>query len=338
MEILGHTVRLATADEIATMKPFRYTSLTDTATCPTLGALEWGFGDGQNHDEDDSKSGALNAGKACHDVFAAVRLYELITGDASLFVTQGERLYGKERFALMCAACTDKAKDGERMQRLAFCLKALYTSGYEDDPSDSKRTMANLEQTCVAYIDAWDSSRKLWVDGANVGIELKLHIIIEDGRGYKIMIQGTLDALHHSLGNPDNLCVHENKTGKYINDAWAATFRMSHQITGYCVFASVLTGKPVYDALVLGSQIPYNAKMPVRIEAIERRPHHFEQWLRWVRYNVSVYNMALVDPITAPKFAHSCNRYFSTCKHLPFCYGDDAEKGEYLARLKGDVL
>ena len=33
-----------------------------------------------------------------------------------------------------------------------------------------------------------------------------------------------------------------------------------------------------------------------------------------------------LDPINAPKYSHSCNRYFRPCPMIPMCYGDAEEQ------------
>jgi hypothetical protein len=42
------------------------------------------------------------------------------------------------------------------------------------------------------------------------------------------------------------------------------------------------------------------------------------------------------DPINAPKYTHSCNRYFRPCSLIPFCYGDDDEQRQFLEEMVDD--
>lgn len=332
-----YTISLATEEETKTLPGYRYSQLNDTATCPTLGALTYGFiPEGQNPSEDPNaiRSMALDAGSACHEVFAAVRLWELRDREP-LFTREAERLFN-ERWEELLVAMTKKKADGERMAKMAFCLEALYTSGFYDDPYDKNRTLANLEQVCAMYIDRWDSERKLWIapDQSRAGIELPFNLTLRCNDGWAVRFIGKIDGLHESIDGSGNLVVHENKTGRYINDAWATTFKMSHQVTGYCVAASAVTGKTVRQALVFGTQIPLNTSCPVRLEPVVREDHHIKQWAVWFRAMVAMYEDAKQDPVNALKFSHSCGRFFGQCKFMPFCHGDDDEKNLILTRLK----
>jgi hypothetical protein len=42
------------------------------------------------------------------------------------------------------------------------------------------------------------------------------------------------------------------------------------------------------------------------------------------------------DPIGAPKYTHSCNRYFRPCSLIPFCYGDDDEQRAIMEEMVTD--
>lgn len=323
---------------------FRFTQLNETATCPTLAALRFGYlEDVQDtkDDEDGPRSMALAAGKACHRVFAAVRLWGLRENHPVL-VREGIRLFGEEHFDKMNQAAMKFLAEGELTQRRAFCLEALYTSGFYDDPNDRYRTMANLEQTCLGYIDQWDYEREVFMVPTkvgelttyNAGIELSFDLVIEFDDGWKARFVGTLDALHYAIGSKMELMVHENKTGRYINDAWARGFQMSHQVTGYCAAATVLANRLVKQAAVFGSQIPMASARPVRVEPVEREVHHFSQWAQWFRWCADTFRAAVDDPIVAPKFTHSCGRFFGECVFIPFCAGDNETKEQIIHQLK----
>jgi hypothetical protein len=149
----------------------------------------------------------------------------------------------------------------------------------------------------------------------------------------------TFDGLHWSISGDGTLVVHENKTAKYTNDAWASTFLMSHQVTGYTVAATTLLGQHVRDALILGSQIPLSQTNPLRLEPVSRELHHVQQWFTWFRWCVDTFEASKVNPVIAQKFTHSCGRFFSKCRFMPFCHGDADEKELILKRLQqGEVL
>lgn len=334
---IKYNVRLATpADDH--LPEYRYSQLNEVATCPTLAALEYGFRKSiANKEEADSEDRiALRAGKACHDVFAALRLFSL-RDDKELFEREGVRLFKEERFYLMKARLQHSHADqNDRMTKQLFCLEALYTSGFVDDPDDKKRTMANLESVCAAYIDRWDFERRVWVspDRSIVGIELPFALVIESDDGFAVRFTGTLDGLHHNAHDLTKLVAHENKTGSRIGDAWAISFLLSHQVTGYLVAASLIADTTVNDALILGSQIPFSPSNPVRQEIVSREEHHVKQWMTWLRWAVETYESAKLDVASAPKFTHSCNRFFSACPHIPFCAADPATKVDMINNLR----
>lgn len=333
-----YNIRLTTPEDMH-LQPYRYSMLNEVATCPTLAALEYGYtGTESARDDNAPRNIPTDAGAACHRVFAALRFYrarQMMTVGG--FGLTGKRLFGETEFEQMVDVL-NKAKardDAPRMHEMAFCMEALYTSGFYDDPSDRNRTIANLEQVCASYIDRWDNGRaQVFLDSGEPAIELTFDIVIEADDGWAARFIGTIDALHYSLDVRTEIVVHENKTGRYINDAWAAAFLMSHQVTGYCVAASALTGQQVRRALILGSQIPLNANCPVRTEVVARTEMHIEQWLTWFRHCVYMYEMAKLNPIVAPKYSHSCNRYFAKCQFLPFCDGDLETKQEIIRRLE----
>jgi len=43
------------------------------------------------------------------------------------------------------------------------------------------------------------------------------------------------------------------------------------------------------------------------------------------------------DPVAAPKYTHSCNRYYRPCVLIPFCYGDDDEQSRILGEMEHDA-
>lgn len=342
------TIRQATEADRA-LPAYRYTLLNEVATCPTLAALT--FINGIENEEraevvGSQRSMALDAGSACHEVFAAVRLHGLFNTDPEAVPGEGLRLFGEERFTKMLLQAEKFAGEGESQARRAFCLEALYTSGFYDDPYDKNRTLANLEQVCTAYIDRWNYERAVaQMPDGKYGIEIKFDLVIEFpgkliavntdtgqtivGEPFKCRFVGTLDGLHSAIDDSGRFVVHENKTGRYINDAWAKGFIMSHQVTGYCAAATVMSGTPVTEALIFGSQIPLQAILPVRTEVVSREPQHFVQWLTWFRWGVDMFESAKADPAAAPKFTHSCGRFFGECKFIPFCAGD-AEAKEFM--------
>ena len=169
-----------TTEETAQLEPFDHTKLTALNTCPTYGVIRYGM-----HLEDKyrSRAMALEAGTAAHEVFAAHRLWHLKHNQDQPVLADfhGLRLFGKSRYAEMEAA----GSDGDMRQRMMhFCLEALMTSGFYDDPHDTKRTLSNLEACCIAYLDRTDfTDTPIWIKDPTsptslVGIEIPYDLTI----------------------------------------------------------------------------------------------------------------------------------------------------------------
>src|SRR5882672_6125380 len=103
-------------------------------TCPTFGVLRYA-----RHKTETSIGGrnlAIECGSACHNFFAAVRMWTLLKSHTDtldgLFKVNlhGTRLFGKDRWDSMCS----QPQDAEPLSNaIAFGLDALHTSGYYDD-------------------------------------------------------------------------------------------------------------------------------------------------------------------------------------------------------------
>lgn len=291
------------------------------------------------------RSMALEAGDACHQVFAAVRLVKLAAESKSeaLVHHHGMRLFTRDRWSRMLEGYTELPDDKASM--LNFALRTLETSGYEDNPNDKFRTYSNLEEALIAYVDRQDmSARPIWIrdagdDKSDVGIEIGFELVIEftthAGVVHKYRFIGKMDGIsHRSLTKPE-LVVEENKTGRRIDDTWATSIDLSHQVTGYCLAASVFTGASCSRALALGLQIP----LPKRFDAgvVEhispRESHMFASWLAWFWHTTQIYERYRSSPATAPHYTHSCNRYFRSCSLVPLCSAPEEERQDILDQM-----
>jgi len=131
----------------------------------------------------------------------------------------------------------------------------------------------------------------------------------------------------------------EDKTGARLDDSWLAQWILSHQITGYCLASSVFVGEPVHKARVTGMKIPIakNIVDTVRDETVNRNELMYTKWAEWFIHSVLLFEDSMEDPLRAPMYTTSCNRYFNACSFLPFCAcGDDVEKSEILAGMEVD--
>jgi hypothetical protein len=343
-KIQSVSVRLATEADNH-LPAYDNTKLVAINTCPTWGILRYGMHKTMSlpASQGGARAMPLEMGSAAHEVFAAVRLWQLrhYQGHTALSDFHGPRLFGDTRYQAMLGAI-DTTED-ERVQSLAFCLTALETCGFYDDPRDRRRTMTNLEEACIAYIDRWDWHRMpVWIRDesdphSDVGIELPFDVVLSfvlasgDIREYRFI--GKADGLHI---RDTILYLHENKTASRLDEAWSQSFLLSSQVTGYCLALGVWAGQAISKAEIYGMTVPlpknYDFGGIVR-ESVPRYSHHFERWFSWFLHTVELERAFANNPVDAPKYTHSCNRYFRPCSMIPFCDADDDEQQDILDQM-----
>jgi hypothetical protein len=329
------------------LEGFDYTKLTAINTCPT-----WGITRYSHHlrmplqYEGDTRSMALEIGTASHEAFAAIRL-------AQLFYTYPEharhhaiRVFGKDR-ASNILAVIQRADNLDGAIR-ASGVEAIISSGFEDSPWDKRRTLANMETSIIAYAANYDAERwPVWVANRSsprepVGIEqpfaMLVTFLLADDSILEIRLTGKIDGLHWNREEGGEVVLHENKTGSRLDNAWASAFNISHQITGYCVAGSLMTGDRIRRAVVRGVQIPMPKMLINGLNDVwvTREVYHQERWLRWMLHTYRLYQQYKDDPINAPKYSHSCNRYFRPCPMIPMCYGDAEEQVKIRSEMVKD--
>jgi len=330
--------RLTTDDDLG-LDAYDHTKLSAINVCPTWGVLRY-----QMHKRMpmSGRALALEAGQAMHQVFAFVRLVTLCDqcdkrGCDKAFVDElwgyhGKRLFGDERMQHI-QGVVQEAEDLVDVAKRGS-IGVLDTSGYYDDPKDRRRTLTNMEECALAYINRWRWDQPVWMRDlsdphSDVGIEIPFDIVcnIVGSRLLKCRLTGRIDGLHwDSLGR---LTVHDNKTASRLGDAWAMAQEVNHQYTGYCVAASVFAQTVVSRCDVLGLALPlprsYDFGGFAR-EGMQRDQHHLQRWLQWLVHTVLMTREYANDPYNAPKYTHSCNRYFRPCSFIPFCYAPDDEQ------------
>ena len=325
-------MRPTTASEMH-LPHYDNTKLQAVNTCPTWGILRYGMhltmssGDGK-------ESPALATGRVCHDVFAAARLWQLwrVQGNETLAHAEAVRVLGADRLKEMLSVLS--SSDDDDTQFMNFCLVALTTSGYEDNPRDRRRTMTNIEEACIEYLRRYSAFKyPVWIsaDQSMSGIEMPFDMMVETNLG-RVRFVGKIDGLHMDGITP---LLMENKTASRLGDAWEQTFYMSSQITGYMLAASVLAGVQVYDAHVYGLAIPLPKSFHLdgfTDVYVHRSELAYIEWVQWLWHSVSMYEEYRDDPYTAPKYTHSCGRYFRTCSMLPFCTAPDQDERQDIIR------
>lgn len=293
---------------------------------------------------------ALEAGHAMHEVFAFVRLVSLMswyedrgkdkTFTDKVWTYHGTRLFGMERLTHITDAIREAEDVSDVCKRGAIAV--LDTSGFYDDPRDRRRTLNNMEECAYAYINRWRWDHPVWVrtvddPTSDVGIEIPFDLVVDISGLHMLRyrLTGRLDGLHYDgLGR---LTVHDNKTASRLGDAWTMAQEVSHQYTGYCVAASVFTQQVVARCDVLGLALPlpktYDYGGFAR-ESMAREDHHIKRWIDWMVHTIQMAMAYDGDPYAAPKYTHSCNRYFRPCMFIPFCYADDEEQHRIVGELE----
>lgn len=316
------------------------TKLVAINTCPTWGVLRYAL---HRTESGSGRSMAIDAGKACHDYFAAQRIWHLrdqYKDEPSILTRVGlhaTALFGGPRYAEALSANQD-APD-PLTNSLAFCLPLLYTSGFYDSPTDRKRTMSNLEQACIAYSSRYLlSEMPVYIDDKTIGVELPFCILFTDTQTKKpsFIYTGRIDGIHNYNNTPH---IAENKTASRLDNSWRMMFATSSQVTGYMVAATLMLDKEVRDGFVMGLQIPIPKSYSdgTAWEPVSRNDSDFIRWYEWVLYSIDIYKSFIHRPIEAPRFTHSCNRYFHPCQFIPFCSMSREEQVELIEGMRIDV-
>ena len=339
--------RLAT-DADKHLETYDHTKLSAVNTCPTWGILRY-----QMHKAMPSsgRAMALEAGTAMHEVFAFVRLATMceqmkeIRDEAFIeeaWVTHGTRLFGLDRLEHLDKEIQHATDIMEVCKRGAVAV--LDTGGFYDDPRDKRRTLSNLEECSFAYINRWRFDHRIWRRDTNnpqsdVGIEIPFDIVVSIS-GMDVLnfrLTGRIDGIHYD--NLDRLTIADNKTASRLGDAWSMAQVVNHQYTTYCIAASVFTQQVVNNYDVIGLAIPlprsYDFGGFAR-EPGQRGPHHYEDFIRWLVHTVKLTRQYANDPEHAPRYTHSCNRYYRPCSFIPYCYADPDERKAILEEMVTD--
>ena len=341
-ELVSLDMRMAT-DEDKNLPAYDHTKLSAVNTCPTWGILRYVL---HKRMPNSSRAMALEAGSASHEGFAAVRLYQYKAFQVKNKIQRdnlefhGHRLFGEDRYSRIHDVLSKGATN--RTNAINFAIEAVESCGYYDDITDNKRTISNITESLIAYIDAYDMERyPIWIrepsdPNTDIGIEIPYDIVAgirwtddecpgDIVNGTKARFTGKLDGLHY---NKDELIVIEEKTGARLDDSWLSQWVLSHQITGYCLAATTFTGLSCNHALVSGMRIPIG-RVPaegIRKEYVPRSPLMFEKWANWFVTTINTIDQYADDVTDAPMYTHSCNRYFRSCSFLPLCACDTVEE------------
>lgn len=323
------------------------TKLVAFNTCPTWGVLRYDMHKVMNQS---SRAMALEAGTAMHEVFAFIRLHNCAMQQRALgnvhandiYNNHGMLMYGPERWQHLLSVMSQSPDDGAIDVVKNAAITILETSGFYDDDRDKYRTLTNMGEAALAYVDRWNWSHRVWVRDptdpyTDIGVEhpydLVVSMMLDDGAKPLFRFTGKLDGIRWHDGK---LTVEDNKTTSRLTDAWELQFETSHQMTGYMVAASHFTAQPIARAEVLGLQLPQpRGSQPgfVRVP-IERQMHQFRTWRHWLTTTVEGYETYRNRPLDTPQYTHSCMRYFRPCSLIPFCVADPEEKEQILSEME----
>lgn len=349
----SHKFRDWCGPPIDQLPTFDNTKLVAINTCPLWGIVRYThhkFMGGMG------RSMALEAGGAAHEVFAAHRLYSYreygsVFYDApqerieAAFVSNGTRIFGERRFREMLAEVDEREDYRTRCQQ--FSLTALYNCGFYDDPGDKRRTITNIEEMCIAYMDKydWKSQLPYWDGEDFLGVEIPVDVVIriaytrDDVSGYNsalIRFIGKADGIHYVDRDMEELRVHENKTASRLGDAWEMSWETNHQPTGYMIALSAMLGKQITQALMLGTCLPlpkaYTINGLSRV-VVKRKVWQLQEWFSWLLHTAMLHEQYVHQPTDAPMYTHSCNRYFRPCSFIPLCAADPKERREMFEEM-----
>lgn len=318
------------------LHPFSNSRLTNINTCPTYGAVS-----AQRQYETTARSMALEAGALMHEVFAALRIWQLhrVQQLPQHALSTATRLFGKpkqersyydqtfdsNRWRKCWNKADDQKNDRESMMVLAF--EMLRSSGWEDSPEDKIRTVGNMEMACIVYIDTilpTLSNFPIYVqDKKNpnsvVGIENTFDVVLtyDDGKQFRFI--GTFDGLTYNNAKGFST-LEDNKTASRLDAGWKASFQLSNQVTGYLACAASVYGFDIYNARILGLKIkPTGKGEDVWPLVTNRTGEQLQRWAFWFRHTAEMYEQYKDNYEHAPRYTHSCNRYFRPCSLLSFC-------------------
>lgn len=321
---------------------YDFTKLTAVNTCPTWGVVRYALHKTEFPLVEGGRNLAIECGKACHDFFAALRVWAVLESvdngallqDGVNVVNHAIRMFGRERWESMQAV----PQDSDRVNNAQmFALDALHTTGYYDDPKDTRRTMTNMESSCLVYSDRYfKSNLPVHVDGEHIGIEIPFVLRVTRVTDETVVYYcGKIDGVHKW---EDNVVVAENKTAARLTDSWRMSFAISHQVTGYIVAASEIFQRDITQAIVMGVQIPLPKDIftGTSFELCSRTLSDKERWCEWLFHSVHMYDLWTHMPEMAPRYSHSCNRYFHACQFIPYCSLPREEQTQTLTDMAVD--
>lgn len=318
---------------------YDHTTLNSVNTCPRYGVIR------RVHHLTPSAPGsramALEAGKAAHEAFAAVRMWQVdqVQGYTDHADYWGRRLF-RDAYDDMRHIAHGNIETDRQAAFVNYMLTAFEASGFYDDPDDKRRTVTNIEEALIVYADRVNLRRDIYIHDINdptapIGVEMPVDVVVSmydkshDDLVLQIRYVGRADGL--CWLTPDTLALEDNKTASRINDAWTLSQWTSHQFTGYCVGISAMINRPIEDGMIHGLAIPLPRSYDyggIVTEYVKRTEAHTMQWLAWILHTVQIIDTWRDDPVNAPMNTGSCNKFFRPCSMIPLCAAETAGERE----------
>ena len=320
-------IRLATAEDFAKgMKVYSHSISTAIQTCPKWGIIRYVKG---LYFKSEYRAMALEAGSLVHEVFAAIRIWQLARkqGLEQHAVYTGERLFPDGRFA----ECWVDIEGDPKNELEQFVFGVIATSNFYDDPRDKFRTIQNIEITSLRFIEEMlltMDRNHVWVADKNdptapVGIECSIAIVVDESFIYI----GTIDGISFRPED-ERIRLEELKTASRLDEAFRRKFEVDHQPTGYMAMAELAYElPPIEKGRVIGIKPKQTGSNEDYISFEEVRDDDKKwKWLQSLRFSHALVESYGDDPLNAPMFTHSCNRYFRPCGLVDLCACDSGEQ------------
>lgn len=281
----------------------------------------------------------LEAGSTMHEVFAAVRLWQLlrIQNLPDHFQHHGKRLFGADRLASSFKPILDNPRD----ELINFCYNILNSGDYYDDPDDTTRTLANMELTTIRYVDdrlPTMERNPIWVEDINdptkqVGIEIVFDVIVTVGK-QEIRFIGTIDGITRPDFADGGFVLDENKTASRLDEAFRKSYMVKQQPTGYLAIAKLITGLDSDQFRILGVKVKQTRSAEDILIFLESRTDmQIIDWARTLTFAKEIVDRYGDNPLTAPQFTHSCSRYFRPCAFIDLCGAEPEDRESILSKM-----
>lgn len=297
-------------------------------TCPVWGIIRYVKG---LYYPTQHRQMALEAGSAMHEIFAAVRVWQLLRLQQlpGHFAHHGKRLFGDDRFN-----SAFREIDNPRDELINFCFNILNSSEFIDDPDDPMRTLANMEVTIIRYVDDMMPKMErnpIWVkDVADptspVGIEIVFDVILTY-RGRSLRYIGTIDGIVVPPAFDGEGMIDENKTASRLDETWRKSYMVKSQPTGYIAVAQMITGLVVSRVRMIGCKVKQTRSAEDILSFIEERePWQMQKWAQSLQHADDMVQKFKDEPLEAPQYTQSCSRYFRPCSFIDLCAAEPSEQ------------